>query len=419
MDKIVIIGSGISGLGASYALQKKGLNPIILEKDEDYGGLCSSFEINGFRFDRFVHLSHTQNEEVKDLFRLSSPEIITHVPNPYNIYKRTWIKHPAQNNLCPLSEEEKQLIIKDFLHRPQQYDKIENYEQWLRLQYGDYFAEHFPMVYTRKYWMKEARDLRTEWVGNRLYQPSVEEVIQGSKSLNTPNTYYAKEMRYPKTGGFKGFLREFAKNADIRYKEQVCKIDVENKKIHTTAGHIYDFDRLISSMPLPDIIRCTSNNPDAVLSAANKLEWTSGYHISLGLKNKNIPPYLWWYIYDEDILSARVYSPSLKSPDNAPDGCCSLQIEVYCKKDTYSEDKMMEGTVGKLVEMNIINPEDILFTHIGYEEYANIIFSEPIYDCRKTVCDYLATKGIKTIGRFGEWDYLWSDQSLMSGIKCV
>ena len=199
MDKIVIIGSGISGLGASYALQKKGLNPIILEKDEDYGGLCSSFEINGFRFDRFVHLSHTQNEEVKDLFRLSSPEIITHVPNPYNIYKRTWIKHPAQNNLCPLSEEEKQLIIKDFLHRPQQYDKIENYEQWLRLQYGDYFAEHFPMVYTRKYWMKEARDLRTEWVGNRLYQPSVEEVIQGSKSLNTPNTYYAKEMRYPKT----------------------------------------------------------------------------------------------------------------------------------------------------------------------------------------------------------------------------
>ena len=80
---------------------------------------------------------------------------------------------------------------------------------------------------------------------------------------------------------------------------------------------------------------------------------------------------------------------------------------------------MMEGTVGKLVEMNIINPEDILFTHIGYEEYANIIFSEPIYDCRKTVCDYLATKGIKTIGRFGEWDYLWSDQSLVSGIKCV
>ena len=106
---VVIIGAGIAGLGASYALRKSGVPSVILEKDCDYGGLCGSFEIEGFRFDRFVHLSHTQDENVKSLFLLSSPEFITHIPNPYNIYKRMWIKHPAQNNLFPLAAEEKEL----------------------------------------------------------------------------------------------------------------------------------------------------------------------------------------------------------------------------------------------------------------------------------------------------------------------
>ncbi len=419
MGKVVIIGAGIAGLGASYALRQKGFSPVILEKDNDYGGLCGSFEINGFRFDRFVHLSHTHNEEVKALFRLSSPEIITHIPNPYNIYKRKWVKHPAQNNLYPLDETEKQVIIRDFLNRPQQHGEIKNYEQWLRLQYGNYFAEHFPMVYTRKYWMKEACELRTEWVGSRLYQPSVDEVIQGSKSPETPMTYYAKEMRYPKTGGYKGFLRAFAKDADIHYHEEVCSIDTARKEVHTTTGQCYLYDKLVSSMPLPEIINCLKDVPEQVRNASRQLECTSGYHISVALRTKNIPPYLWWYIYDEDILSARVYSPSLKSPDNAPEGCSSLQIEVYCKEGQFTKQQLLDATIGKLVEMGVLHHEDIMFTHIAFEKYANVIFSAPVYEARTTVRNYLSSIGIETIGRFGEWDYLWSDQSLMSGMKCV
>ena len=64
-----------------------------------------------------------------------------------------------------------------------------------------------------------------------------------------------------------------------------------------------------------------------------------------------------------------------------------------------------------------IKEEDIMFVHLGYEKYANVIFTEPIYKARKIVRDYLASVGIETIGRFGEWDYLWSDQSLLSGLN--
>ena len=32
---------------------------------------------------------------------------------------------------------------------------------------------------------------------------------------------------------------------------------------------------------------------------------------------------------------------------------------------------------------------------------------------------FLDEKNIKTCGRFGEWEYFWSDQSLMSGKNVV
>ena len=34
---------------------------------------------------------------------------------------------------------------------------------------------------------------------------------------------------------------------------------------------------------------------------------------------------------------------------------------------------------------------------------------------RQTVRDYMTAQGIITAGRFGEWDYLWTGESLLSG----
>ncbi len=417
--KNLILGAGIAGLGASYKLRKAGKESTILEKDDSYGGLCGNFSINGFRFDRFVHFSFAGEEEVNEIFSLGSPEVYKHIPNPFNLYKGMWIKHPAQNNLHPLSKDEKDKIIADFKVRPSdiKVNAVQNYEQWLRLQYGDYFAEHFPMVYTRKYWMEEAKNLETRWVGNRLYQPSLEEVIQGANTSDTPVTYYAKEMRYPKIGGFKQYLSSMIKNADIRYNQDVVEIDTTNKIVITATGDEYRYDRLISSLPLPEVIKMLDNVPEDVVNECKRLRCTCGYQVSIGLKSKNIPPYLWWYIYDEDILPARVYSPSLKSSDNAPEGCSSLQLEIYCEKDKYTKGELLEKSVDKLIALGIINRDDILFVDVRFEKYANVIFDKNIYEARKVVRDYLDTMGIETIGRFGEWDYLWTNQSLLSGLN--
>ncbi|NLE03941.1 MAG: NAD(P)-binding protein, partial [Crenarchaeota archaeon] len=115
-NKIIILGAGIAGISAAYHLKKAKYDPIIFEQSHSWGGLCDNFEIDGFRFDKFIHLSFTKNEYVRNLFD-KSVESIKHSPNPFNYYNNIFLKHPVQNNLYNLELKEKVKIIRDFINR--------------------------------------------------------------------------------------------------------------------------------------------------------------------------------------------------------------------------------------------------------------------------------------------------------------
>jgi len=192
-------------------------------------------------------------------------------------YKGYWLKHPAQNNLYPLEVKEKVTIIKDFIERKDiNIENIHNYEDWRKVQYGNYFAENFPMVYTEKYWTIPAKNLETKWVGSRMYIPKIEEVLEGTMTKETPNTYYAKEMKYPVRGGYKSFLKKMAENIEICYNKEVVKIDTESKRIFFKDGEKTNYKKLVLSLPLSEICKIIDNVPEKVFEAAKKLKWTSG-----------------------------------------------------------------------------------------------------------------------------------------------
>ncbi|WP_100613699.1 protoporphyrinogen/coproporphyrinogen oxidase [Confluentibacter citreus] len=413
----IILGGGIAGVGAAYELKKHNIGSIILEKNDSWGGLLDNFIVDGFRFDKFIHLSFSNDKYVNNIF-FETP-LIKHKPLSSNYYKGTWLKHPAQNNLYPLNKEEQDKILQDFRQRKDlDASKIKNYEEWLRVQYGDYFAENFPIPYTEKYWTLKASELETKWVGERMYKPTLEEIEKGCQTDLTPNTYYAKEMRYPKKGGYKSFLEPMIKGLDIRTNSKVCNINFLKNEITLKNGEILVFDNLISSLPLPEICKLINDIPEKVLKASQKLNFTSGYLVSLGFNKPDIGNKLWFYIYDKDILPARVYSPSLKSKDNAPEGCSSLQAEIYFnrgEKLKMNDLEILDQTIQRFIKMGLFKEEDLIVKDIRCEKYANIIFDHHIYENRKIVLDYLKENKIISVGRFGEWDYFWSDQSLISG----
>ena len=430
-NSTIILGSGIAGVSAGYHLEKAGESVVIYEKDNDWGGLCGNFTIDGFRFDRFVHFTFAPDDYIKNIFEESSPTYL-HPPVSYNYRNGYWLKHPAQNNLHPLPVDEKVKIIEDFVNRPQKdISDLQNYEDWLRTQYGNYFAENFPFKYTRKYWGVEPKELETKWVGNRLHVSPLSEVLRGSYEEQAENFYYTKFMKYPKKGGFRSILNNCRKGLDIRFNKEAVKINPQEKTVTFKDGTSIKYSRLISSLPLPEIVKMIDNIPPEVKDAGQKLMHTSGYMVSLGFNRPDVAKHLWFYIYDEDILPARVYSPNLKSADNVPDGCSSLQAEIFFANKggaditesgktasgwkVPSADEVLKNTIEKLVEMGLFKEEEILVKDIRFEKYANVIFDKDIYKNRKIVLDYLHKVGIESIGRFGKWEYFWTHQAFDDG----
>ena len=49
----------------------------------------------------------------------------------------------------------------------------------LQAAFGRTFAEAFPMVYGLKYHTTSAENITTDWLGPRMYRPTLEEVLRG------------------------------------------------------------------------------------------------------------------------------------------------------------------------------------------------------------------------------------------------
>lgn len=414
--KIAILGAGPAGISAAYHLQQQGYNPVIYEKRNDFGGLCGSFEIDGYRFDHFAHMAFSKDSVVNDLLEQKT-ECITHCPEAYNFYRGKWVRNPVQNNLIGLEVEERIQVIDGFLNRPV-IDTPQNYKDWLRKSYGDYFTDNFPSRYTRKYWTIEPEQLETKWISNRMYVPDIKEVLRGAMTEETPNVHYSKEMHYPVKGGFRQFMEPLVKKLNVCYEHCVEKINVDDKVIEFTNGKEEKYDEIISTLPLSEIPQMISDLPQNVYEAANQLDYTSGYMISIGFNRIIEFPCVWFYIYDEDILPARIYFSNKKSPNNVPNGCSALQAEVYVsryKKISMDDEELKNAVIEQLLKLKLFSLDDIVISDIRFEKYANIMFTPAIYEARDAVKKYLNNNGITLAGRFGEWDYFWLEQSLLSG----
>jgi protoporphyrinogen oxidase len=409
---VLILGAGIAGLGAALKARELGREAIIFEANNRPGGLLDNFEIQGFRFDNAVHLSFANEPLVRRIF--DQVDYFTHTADPKNFEQDKWLKHPVQNNLYPLPASDKVKLLKSFLDRHEL--KNDDYESWLRHQYGDAIAERFPIKYTLKYWDTDPSDLSTTWIGNRMRRAELDEILFGSLTPETPNTYYLKEVRYPKKGGYRAFIQKLIDQSLIEFNCRAVEVDLDSKIVSFENGLRVEYTSLISSIPLPQMASITKKVMPKVLNASQRLKATSIDLISVGF-NKPIIKDLWFYIYDEDILASRAYSPSIKSPDNAPEGCSSLQFEIYSSgtKSKFNKEDLIENVIYALKKMQIADKEDIIFTHHKHLRFGNVIFDIGMEEKRNLVRSYFNSRYVQMIGRFGEWDYLWSNQSFLSG----
>ena len=420
---IVVLGSGMAGFGAAHRLSAEGIAPVIYDKNAYTGGHTASFRYEtGFLFDVGPHISFTKDPRIQELFAESVDQQFETVQiNLNNYWRGHWPKHPVQLHLHGLPDEVIVKVITDFVEERQAPERpIRNYADWLLASFGRTFAELFPMQYTRKYHLTTADHMSTDWLGPRIYRPSLEEVLHGAISPAAPHVHYITHFRYPSRGGFVSYLKKFLPLGNIKLDHRVVSIDPRQRRLEFSNGLVTEYDGLVSSVPLPDLIEMIDGAPRDVVEASRRLACSTCVLVNIGLSREDISSAHMTYFYDEDICFTRLGFPHMLSSTNAPAGAGSIQAEVYFsnkyKPLTGTAEDWIEPVIRDLRRCGLVREDDrILSRRAMLLPYANIIFDLERADALKTVHGYLDDVGIAYCGRYGDWGYMWTDESFKSG----
>lgn len=413
----------MAGFGAAYRLHGEGITPTMYDKNTYHGGHTASFRYDGgFLFDIGPHISYTKDPRIQELFADSVQQQYQTLQVFLNNYWRGhWPRHPAQLHLHGLPEDVVVKIIADFIQEHQQPERpINNYADWLLTSFGQTFAELFPMQYTRKYHTTTAENLTTDWLGPRIYRPSLEEVLRGALSPSSPTVHYITHFRYPNEGGFVSYLNKFVPMGNLKLDHKLVSIDPRAQQLRFANGHQTHYDSLVSSVPLPDLICMIEGAPSEVVEAVGRLACSTCVVVNIGVNREDLSRAHVTYFYDEDICFSRLGFPHMLAPSNAAPGTGSIQAEVYFSKKykpfTGSPDDLIQPVIRDLRRCGYLREEDrILCRRAMLLPYANIIFDHDRAAALETVHGYLDDLGIAYCGRYGDWGYLWTDQSFKSG----
>jgi protoporphyrinogen oxidase len=422
-DNIVVLGSGMAGFGAAHRLHAEGIAPIMFDKNSYHGGHTASFRYDsGFLFDVGPHISFTKDSRIQELFAASVDQQYETIQiNLNNYWRGHWPLHPVQLHLHGLPEDVVIKVISDFVEERQAPERpVKNYADWLLASFGRTFAESFPMQYTRKYHTTTAENMSTDWLGPRIYRPSLEEVLRGAISPSAPHKHYITHFRYPSQGGFMSYLTKFVPMGNLKLNHDLVSVDPIGRTLHFSNGVVAHYDALISSIPLPDMIRMIDGAPPEVREAAARLACSTCILVNIGVNREDLSNAHMTYFYDEDICFTRLGFPHMLSSSNAMPGMGSIQAEVYFsqkyKPFTGSPEDWIEPVIRDLRRCGILREEDqILCRKAMFLRYANIIFDLDRAAALQTVHGYLDDLGIAYCGRYGDWGYMWTDESFISG----
>ncbi len=294
--RIIILGAGMAGLGASINLERLGCHTTILEQAAIPGGLFSNNSLLGCDFDygpKILLLDDAKNRE----------EILAFLGDNYEKYpveeklylsRYGLLNFPLQRHLIELPINERKKIISQIKYSNRKSHTVTNYEDWLISRYGEHLSKQVLIPYEEKKWQMSLSDMDYRWALKRPVKVNIEEVVKGAKEHLPANRWYY----YPKHGNIFSVTESMAKHAGkIVYNSSVTNIDV-NKKEVIAGGKKYSYDILISTLPVDYLVSISSDMP-AYLKSTTKRQ----------LKRLSIWVFNLVYTGNHDLEGTAIYFP--------------------------------------------------------------------------------------------------------------
>jgi UDP-galactopyranose mutase len=478
----VVIGAGPTGLSAAYHL---GENSLLLEQNGTVGGWCRSMEVNGFTFDFAGHIMFSNEPYVHQLYKMLLGDNVHWQDREAWIYsKNVYTRYPFQGALyglpanvikeCIMGAIEARFgplraakaigqangkangnsngngygngaacthgAVKDCcadgimeasspLGEKQPGDlrsaEPRNFEEFIYKVWGAGIAKHFAIPYNRKLWAVPLAEMETSWLGGRVPLPDLEEMIEGAlKPVPKPMGPNAR-FGYPLRGGFQTLMDAWLPylKKQLRLKTRVVAVSPQRHTITLSDGNVVRYEHLVSTMPLPVLIRSMgSEAPAAIRRAAESLRHVSVRCVHIGVGREKLTEKHWIY-YPEDTVFHRIFVQGNASPHCNPPGGFGLTCEI-----TYSKHKPLPCDGDALVErcirdchkVGIFKPEDPVWATAQCDlPYVYVVYDHGRAKSVAEIREWLLERDIVLAGRYSEWEYYNSDHAFIAGKKAA
>ena len=413
---VVILGGGLTGLSAALHLRDQ--DYVVLEKEAYIGGLAVTDQFDGFLFDRGSHIWFTGNPGAESFVQsLPNVGLKTHTRSAWvHIYGRL-VPAPFQANLhgLPLS------VISDCLIGYVEAERNErktysNFADWLQGAFGEGIYKHFLLPYNTKVWTVPPDELATDWQQTRVDVPAPRQLIDGAIGLSVNSVGANSTFSYPENGGIGTIASAIAAECrNITCGIQIGACTISTARLVVLAdGTQLRYDKLISTIPLPALVRLTQN---ADLSDASaRLRSTQLVLVNIALRNRPKHDYHWIYFAERKYPFFRVSFLHNYSDHMCPNGAGSIQAEcAFSSQTAVNIQKIAELAQARLVEAGYLDPSEVLFVNCKLVKPAYVLCDHNRRSVLDKLFSYLEGFGVCCCGRFGSWDYLNMDKCIVAG----
>jgi len=423
MKRIVIIGAGMAGIGAAYRFYCNNIRTVVFEKKNYPGGNSASYTTkDGFIFNYFPYSLYTKMERVRKLLHHSLNEKLEVVQSHINCYwKGYWVKHPVQANLCGLPKSLIARIIKEYFEAtPENGNQAINFKEWLYFTFGKTFTNTFPANYFEKYYTTPIENIDVSETKPYIYHPTFDEILLGAISDETKDILFNTNIYYPSNEVLRTFTNSVLKNTQFKFEYSVKLIDAIKKFIVFENGEFEKYDYLISTMPLPELVKRIYGLPYKIQMAVDKLVYTSCVVVNIVVNRKNLSNAHQTYFYDQNIIFSKLTFPGVISKSNTSYMGDSIQAEIYFSKKYkplhLMPENFIEPTIFSLIRCGILRNDDrIIYKEANLVPYANIIYDFDRKANLSIIHKYLNEAEIYYCGRYGDWENKIGDEAFISG----
>jgi len=416
----LIIGGGLAGLSAGWHL---GRASTLLEASSAVGGLCRSYRRDGYTFDISGHLLHFRRPAVRRFVSATLPGALArHRRRAFVHFQGRLVHYPFQAHLHELPARVRDECLRGFFKAAGEKEAGAatpgDFAGWLRHHFGEGIVKHFLGPYNRKMWRVPLSRIDPAWASWAVPVPTPAQVRQSGGAGTNLRLGYNPIFSYPREGGI-GVLATALARGDMRLHlgEKVVGVDLRRRRAETLSGRVWEFERLISTAPLPELLRMTRGLPPALSAAAERLRCVSICVVNVGLARPAAQQAHWLYFPEPTYPFYRVGITTNVAPAMAPPGCHVLSVEATLPFGTRTGCRERWAGIRRGLERAGLleaGEEPAVVDHV-HVPYAYVLYDRHRTKVLPGILRELEARGVHSIGRYGAWEYGTMEDALRQG----